>query len=159
METVVLRPPLVYGPEVRANFRALLRLVYSGVPIPLGSVRNRRSIIALDNLVAAIVTSLNAVGATGGTFYVADGPALSTPALIRGLATALGKPARLLPFPPSLLAAAAAVLGRGEQAESLLGSLVVDDAAFRAATGWRPPLDHAASFLQVASWFKRGRKS
>lgn len=157
MEPVVLRPPLVYGPEVRANFRALLRLVESGLPLPLGSVRNRRSLIALDNLVDAIVTALSARGVVGGTYYIADGPPLSTPALIKELATALGKPARLFTFPPSLLATAASLLGRREQADSLLGSLVVDDRAFRAATGWRPPLDQAAAFSAVASWYKAAK--
>jgi nucleoside-diphosphate-sugar epimerase len=157
METIILRPPLVYGPKVRANFRSLLLLLDSGLPIPLGSVRNRRSLIALDNLADAIVISLNAHRLSGRIFYVSDGAPLSTPALIRGLATALGTPARLFPFPTILLATAAAALGRREQAESLLGSLVVDDSAFRAATGWRPPLDQAAAFLQVASWYKAAK--
>ena len=154
MEAVVLRPPLVYGPDVRANFRALLRLVESGLPVPLGSVRNRRSLVALDNLVDAIVIAVWAPDVAGRTFFVTDGPPLSTAALIKGLAKALGVPAHLFPFPPSLLAAAAILLGRREQAESLLGSLVVDDAAFRSATGWRPPLTQAAAFAQVASWYK-----
>jgi nucleoside-diphosphate-sugar epimerase len=150
MQAVVLRPPLVYGPEVGANFRALLRLVGSGLPLPLGSVANRRSLIARDNLVDAILGALN--GPTG-VFFVGDGPALSTPALIRALASALGRPARLIPFPPALLKAAAWALGRADAADSLLGSLEVDDAAFRAAFGWRAPVAQDAAFAAVAAWF------
>ncbi len=152
METVVLRPPLVYGPEVSANFRALLRLVHSGFPLPLGSVRNRRSLIARENLVDAILRSRS--GPTG-TFFIADGPPLSTPALVCALARALGKPARLVPFPPGLLKRAAALAGRTDAADSLLGSLEVDDSAFRSAFGWTPRVTPDAAFAAVAAWFKR----
>jgi nucleoside-diphosphate-sugar epimerase len=140
METVTLRPPLVYGPGVRANFLALLKLIDRGVPLPLASVRNRRSLIALDNLADAILTAVAAPEAAGGTFYVTDGPPISTPDLIRALAIALGKDAVLLPCPPALLRLAARLVGRREAADSLLGSLAADDSAFRGATGWQPPI-------------------
>ena len=154
METVILRPPLVYGPGVAANFRALLRLVESGLPLPLGAVRNRRSLIARDNLVDAIFTALSAPKAAGGIFYVSDGAPLSTLALITGLAKALGKPARLFPMPPGLLRLAAKTLGKADAADSLLGSLEIDDSAFRTATGWGPPLGQDAAFGAVAAWYK-----
>ena len=160
METVILRPPLVYGPEVKANFRALLRLIDSGAPLPLGSVRNRRSLVALDNLVDAIVTAVDAPGAAGGVFYVTDGAALSTPQLIRALARALNKPARLIPVPPALLSLAARAIGKADAADSLLGSLALDDSAFRAKTAWTPPLSQEAAFRDVAAWYRgtpRGR--
>jgi nucleoside-diphosphate-sugar epimerase len=157
METVILRPPLVYGPEVKANFRALLRLIDSGAPLPLGSVRNRRSLVALDNLVDAIITAVDAPGAAGGVFYVTDGAALSTPGLIRALARALNKPARLVPFPPALLSLAARAIGKADAADSLLGSLALDDSAFRVATGWTPPLSREAAFREVAAWYRRTR--
>lgn len=157
MEAVILRPPLVYGPGVRANFYALLRLVDRGMPLPLASVRNLRSLIARENLADAIVTSLDAPGAAGGTFYVADGEAVSTPDLIRDLAIALGTRPRLVPFPSSLLRLGASVLGRAESADSLLGSLVVDDTAFRTATGWRPPVTAAEAFAGVAAWYKQAK--
>jgi len=159
METVVLRPPLVYGPGVRANFLALLKLVDRGIPLPLGSVRNLRSLIARDNLVDAILTAIDAPGAGGGTFYVTDGKPLSTPDLIRRLARALGRSATLLPFPPVLLRMPAALLGRAESADSLLGSLVVDDAAFRAATGWQPPVTAAQAFADVAAWYGKTKNA
>ncbi len=157
METVVLRPPLVYGPGVRANFLALLRLVDSGITLPLGSVRNQRSLIARDNLVDAILTAVDAPAASGGTFYVADGPPLSTPALIRALAAALGKPARLAPMPPVLLRLGARLAGRAEAADSLLDSLAVDDSAFRGRTGWRPLVRPDAAFAAVASWYRAAK--
>jgi nucleoside-diphosphate-sugar epimerase len=158
MQTVILRPPLVYGPGVRANFLTLLRLVDKGMILPLGSVHNQRSLIARANLVDAILTAVDIRSAAGGTFYVSDGAPLSTPELIRAIAAALGKPARLVPFPPILLKGAALLAGRGQTADSLLGSLAVDDSAFRACTGWRPPVTSDAAFATLASWY-RGRDS
>jgi nucleoside-diphosphate-sugar epimerase len=159
MDAVVLRPPLVYGPGVRANFHALLRLVDSGLPLPLGGVRNRRSVIARDNLVSAIAAAATASGAPGKTFYVTEGPPLSTPTLIRGLAKALGKRVRLLSFSPTLIAALAALAGRRAAADSLLGSLAVNGVAFRAATGWVPPVTQEAAFDDVAKWYRSVRQA
>jgi nucleoside-diphosphate-sugar epimerase len=153
METVILRPPLVYGPGVAANFRALLRLVDSGWPSPLSAVSNRRSLIARDNLMDAIVVALAAPGAACGVFYVSDGEPLSTPALIAALAKALGKPARLFPMPPALLRRAVFMLGRADAADSLLGSLEIDDTAFRNATCWRPPVNPEVAFTALAAWY------
>jgi len=155
MEAVVLRPPLVYGPGVKANFRALLRLVDSGLPLPLGSVHNRRSVISRDNLTSAIASAMSATGAPGKTFYVTDGPPISTPTLIRHLARALGRPARLIPFSPALMTVLAALVGRRESAESVLGSLAVNGMAFRAATGWQPSVTQDAGFDDVAKWYRQ----
>jgi nucleoside-diphosphate-sugar epimerase len=154
MDAVVLRPPLVYGPGVKANFRALLRLIDSGLPLPLRSVRNRRSVICRDNLVSAIAAATTATGAPGKTFYVTDGPPISTPTLIRSLARALGKPARLISVSPGLIAGLAILAGRRETADSLLGSLAINGYAFRAATGWQPPVTQQAAFDDVAKWYK-----
>jgi len=159
METVILRPPLVYGPGVRANFLSLLKLIDLGLPLPLGAVRNRRSLIVRDNLVDAIAVSLAAPNAAGSTFYVSDGPPLSTPDLIRRLANALGKSAALWPFPPRWLAGAASLMSKGEAAQSLLGSLAVDDSAFRSATGWTPPMTQGAGFADVAAWYGLAKTS
>jgi len=154
MDAVVLRPPLVYGPGVKANFRALLRLVDSGLPLPLRSVRNRRSVICRDNLVSAIAAAMTASGAPGKTFYVTEGAPISTPTLVRHLARALGKPARLLSFSPALMTGLAILAGRRETADSLLGSLAVNGFAFRAATGWQPPVTQEAAFDDVAKWYR-----
>ena len=99
LEPVILRPPLVYGPGARGNFARLVRLVARGVPLPLGAVRNRRSLIFVGNLVDAIVRSLDDPAAAGETFMVSDGEDVSTPELVRRIARALGKPARLVPVP------------------------------------------------------------
>lgn len=159
MEAVVLRPPLVYGPGVRANFRALLRLVDSGLPLPLGAVHNRRSLISRANLVDAITVALSANGAAGNTFFVTEGPALSTPALVRGLGLALGKPVRLMSFSPALMTVFAALAGRRETADSLFGSLAVNGSAFRASTGWKPPVAQQMAFNDVAAWYKQAKGS
>jgi nucleoside-diphosphate-sugar epimerase len=156
-ETVILRPPLVYGPGVRANFLSLMKLVDWGIPLPLRSVRNLRSLIARDNLVDAVLTAVDAPGGAGGTFYVTDGEPLSTPELIQALARALSRPPYLLPFPCGPMRLTATALGRAESADSLLGSLVVDDAAFRTATGWSPPMTAQDAFADVAAWYKQAK--
>jgi nucleoside-diphosphate-sugar epimerase len=157
MEAVVLRPPLVYGPGVKANFRALLRLVDSGLPLPLRSVENRRSVISRDNLVSAIAAAMTAIGASGKTFYVTEAVPISTPTLIRHLARALGRPARLLSVSPTLIAGLAILAGRRETADSLLSSLAVNGLAFRAATGWQPPVSQEKALHDVARWYRSMR--
>lgn len=154
-DAVAIRPPLVYGPGVRANFLALMRMVDAGIPLPFSSVRNARSLIALDNLVDAIIVAMRDPQPIRGTFYVCDGPPLSTPELIRQMAYALGRAPRLVPFPVWLMLGAGRLLGRGDSAESLFGSLVVDDHAFRQRFGWTPPLSQEAAFAAVADWYRR----
>lgn len=139
IETVIVRPPLVYGPGVRANFQALVRVVRSGVPLPFGAVRNGRSLVSLDNLVDFIITCITHPAAAGETFFVSDGVDLSTAELIRRVARAFGRPARLLSVPEPLLYAAAAVAGRGAAAQKILGSLRVDISKAKRMLGWAPP--------------------
>ena len=139
IETVTVRAPLVYGPDVRANFRALVRVVRSGVPLPFGAVRNGRSLVALDNLVDFIITCATHPAAAGETFFVSDGDDLSTAELIRRIARAFGRSARLLPVPESLLYAAAAIAGRRTAAQKTLGSLRVDISKAKRILGWVPP--------------------
>ena len=140
LEIVIVRPPLVYGPGVKANFDALIGAIARGIPLPFGAVRNRRSLVALDNLVDFIVMALDHPAAAGETFLVSDGHDLSTPDLIRGLARAMRRPARLIPVPPFLLMAAATVGGRRDFAQRLLGSLQVDISKARRVLGWSPPI-------------------
>ena len=139
MEATVLRPPLVYGPGVGANFAALQRALWRGLPLPLGAVANRRSLIFVRNLASAIVAAARHPLADGRTFLVSDGGAVSTPQLLRSLATGMGRPARLIPVPKMLLRAAGVLLGRGEQMSRLLSSLEVDSAPIRETIGWSPP--------------------
>lgn len=140
MEVVIVRPPLVYGPGVKANFAALMRAVQRGWPLPLGALDNRRSLVALDNLVDLLLLCLTHPAAAGQTFLVSDGRDLSTTELLRGLGQAMNRPARLLPVPPALLQAGARLLGRGAAAQRLCGNLQVDITKARTLLGWTPPV-------------------
>ena len=140
MELVIVRPPLVYGPGVRANFAALMRAVERGVPLPLGSIDNRRSLVALDNLLDFIVTCIHHPAAAHQNFLVSDGEDLSTPELIRRIARAVGRPARLLPVPLWVLRAGALVLGKQDKLQRLCGNLQLDISKARGLLGWQPPV-------------------
>ena len=140
MEVVIIRPPLVYGPGVRANFAALMRAVQRGWPLPLGSVHNQRSLVALDNLVDFIVTCITHTQAANQTFLVSDGQDLSTTELVRGMAQAVGVPARLLPVPVWAFQAGASLLGKGDAVQRLCGNLQVDMSKARSLLGWVPPV-------------------
>lgn len=141
IEVVVIRSPLVYGPGVRANFAALMRAVARGGSLPLGAVKNRRSLVAVDNLVDLINTCVEHPAAANEIFFVSDGEDLSTPELVRHLARAMGRPARLFPVPASVLMAGAMLLGKREVARRLLGSLQVDISKARRLLGWTPPVN------------------
>jgi nucleoside-diphosphate-sugar epimerase len=156
LEVVVLRPPLAYGPGVGANFRRLLRAVDRGLPLPFALIRNRRSLVYRGNLASALIAALDHPGAAGETFLVADGPPWSTPDLVRRLAAALGRPARLLPVPPALLAAGGRLAGRGAAAGRLLGDLAVDDRRLRSRLGWAPPVAPEAGLAATAGWWRAG---
>ncbi len=140
MEVVVVRSPLVYGPGVKGNFARLLDLVNSGVPLPLASVNNRRSFIGLDNLVDLLIRCMDHPRAAGQTLLVSDGQDLSTPELLLMIANALGRTARLLPVPVSLLRLAGRALGRLNEVDRLVGSLEVDSGTTRELLGWTPPV-------------------
>lgn len=139
MELVIIRPPLVYGPGVKANFAALLHAVKAGWPLPLASVNNQRSLVGLDNLVSFIETCAVHPHAAGETFLVSDGQDLSTPELIRRMAYAAQVPARLLPIPAWFLESGASLLGKREAVRRLCGNLQVDIAKARDLLGWSPP--------------------
>ncbi len=140
MAVVVIRPPLVYGPGVKANFRALIRAVERGVPLPFGAIDNRRSLVGLDNLVDFIVTCLQHPSAANETFLVSDDEDLSTGDLIRRLARAMGRPARLIPVPAALLLFLAGLLNRRDVAQRVIGSLQVNISKARTVLGWTPPV-------------------
>ncbi len=153
LEAVALRPPLVYGPGVGGNFRTLLRLAHAGLPLPLGLVDNRRSLLFVDNLVDAVTACLEHPAAPGNRFVLSDGPGWSTPMLLRRLATAMARPARFFPVPPPLLALGARLVGRPGLFERVAGSLEVDDARFRAALSWSPPHAAESGLERTARWF------
>ncbi len=135
LETVIVRPPLVYGPGVKANFLRLLRAVDRGVPLPFGSIDNRRSLVSLDNLVDLLIHCATAPAAAGGTFFVSDGDDLSMPELVRQIAHAMGRRPRLINVPPTLLSAAARLVGKGDVFDRLGGSLHVDISETRKRLG------------------------
>jgi nucleoside-diphosphate-sugar epimerase len=147
LSLTVLRPPLVYGPGVKANFLALMRAVARGWPLPLANIENRRSLVYAGNLADAAVRCLESPLAAGKTYGVADGAPLSTPALCRALGAALGRPARLFPCPPALLEFA-------PPARKLTRSLVVDDSALRRELGWAPPHTFDEGLRLTAGWFQ-----
>jgi nucleoside-diphosphate-sugar epimerase len=140
MQYVIVRPPLVYGPGVRANFRALALAVIKGIPLPLGSVANSRSLVALDNLVDFVCACIDSAPAANQTFLVSDGHDLSTAELVRIMAGALDRPARLLPVPMGMLLAVGAMTGRREAVRRLLENLQVDIGKAQRLLGWRPPV-------------------
>lgn len=141
MEVVVIRPVLVYGPGVKGNFRTLMRALQRGIPLPFGAVHNRRSLVALDNLVDLVVRTLTHPAAANQTLLVSDGEDLSTTELLRRTAAAMGKRPRLIPVPSPLLETAARLVGKGNVARRLLGSLTVDIAKTRELLDWSPPVD------------------
>ena len=140
MEVVVVRPPLVYGPGVKANFAAMMRWVARGTPLPLGAIHNVRSMVVLDNLVDLLVTCLKHPAAAGQTFLVSDGEDVSTTELLRRTAQAMGKKAFLLPVPAFVLELGATLLGKCDAAQRLCGSLQVDIEKTRHLLGWNPIL-------------------
>jgi len=140
MEVVIVRPTLVYGPGVKANFAALIRVVQRGWLLPLGAVHNQRSLVALDNLVDFIVTCITHSQAANQTFLVSDGQDLSTTELVRGMAQAARVPARLLPVPVWALQAGASLLGKNDAVQRLCGNLQVDISKARSLLGWVPPV-------------------
>lgn len=140
MGVVIIRPPLVYGPGVKANFLQIMEWLYKGIPLPLGAIHNRRSLVAVDNLVDLIVTCIDHPEAANQVFLVSDGEDLSTTELLRRTAAALGKPARLLPIPQRLLELGLKILGKKDLAQRLCGSLQVDISKAREILGWTPPV-------------------
>jgi len=153
MELVVIRPPLVYGPGVKANFERLLGMVKRGLPLPFASVRNGRSLIFLDNLVDFIVCVLHHPAAVGQTFLVADGEDLSTPELIQKIAGAMGRSVRLWPCPLPVLSWAGCLLGRSAEVRRLCGSLRLDSGMTREVLSWRPPYTVEQGIQVTVQWY------
>lgn len=155
MEVLILRPPLVYGPGVGANFLRLLRLVERGALLPFGTVDNQRSLLYLGNLVHAIALCLTHPAAANQTYLVSDGEDVSTPDLIRRLAAQMGKRARLLPVPVRWLELAGGIVGKGAEVRRLLGSLAVDSGKIRHELGWRPPYTLEEGVAETVRWLRR----
>jgi len=157
MEVVIIRPPLVYGPGVKANFLVMMSWLSRGVPLPLGGVtENRRSLVFLDNLVDLIVTCIDHPDAANQTFLVSDDEDLSTSALLRRIAAAQGKRARLIHLPAGLIVMVARLIGRPGVAQRLCGSLQVDISKTKSLLGWSPPVSVDEGLrITVEQWRKQ----
>ena len=153
LAVTILRPPLVYGPGVKANFLRLMHLVARGRPLPFASIENCRSLIYLGNLVDAIITCMEHPAASGKTYLVSDKEAVSTPELIRQIGDALDRKPRLLPVPTPLLKLGATLLGRKAEWERLSNSLQIDSSQIRSDLNWQPPFTMAQGLAQTAQWY------
>ena len=155
MEVVIIRPPLVYGPGVKANFASMVSWVRKGVPLPFGMVNNKRSLIASDNLVDFILLcadSSKSPKAANQVFLVSDGEDVSLAILLRKVAKAYGARARLFPVPVSFMRLAAKLLGRSDMADRLLGDLQVDSSKARDLLGWRPVITMDEQLKKMATF-------
>jgi len=157
LEVVVIRPPLVYGPGVRANFAAMMSALLRGVPLPLASVDNQRSLVALDNLADFLACCITHPCAPGEVFFVSDGEDLSTPELLRRTASALGRRARLFGVPPGMLLSVGKMFGRHAMVERLTASLQVDTAKARRLLGWLPSVTVDDALKKTAECFLSSR--
>lgn len=157
MELVIVRPPLVYGAGVKANFYQLLKLVYASLPLPFGSINNRRSMVYVDNLVDALVLCVKHPKAVGQTYLLSDGEAVSTVTLVEMLASAMKKQSRVLPFPIQALRMLAQLIGKGSAVERLIQSLEVDNSRISQDLGWLPPYSLEHGLKLTADWFINSR--
>ncbi|PHV11157.1 UDP-glucose 4-epimerase family protein [Chitinimonas sp. BJB300] len=158
MDVVIIRPPLVYGPGVKANFRSLMRCISNGIPLPLGTINNKRSLVALDNLVDLITHCIKCPLAANQTFFVSDGHDLSTTQLVKSIGLALGKTPRLIPIPSSVLIMLTAVCGKRGIGNRLCGSLQVDISNTVDLLGWRPPVAISRSLQDTVQHFLNEEK-
>lgn len=154
LEVVIVRPPLVYGPGVRANFLQLMRAIAAGVPLPLGAIAARRSLVFVDNLASALIQCATDPRAVGGTFHVADSCDLTVTDLARTLADQLKAPRRLVPVPPSWLRFAGRLTGRSDQVERLIGNLRLDSTRVHQVLGWQPPYTVEQGLSKTATWYR-----
>lgn len=159
MEVVIIRPPLVYGPGVKANFSSMMKWIRRGVPLPLGAIHNQRSLVALDNLVDFIIHCIDHPKARNEVFLVSDGEDVSTTELLKKVAKAFGKPPHLLPIPVSLMTFAAALIGKKTVADRLFGSLQVDSSKARDLLGWKPVITMDEQLTKTAEAYIDNEKN
>lgn len=156
MEVVIIRPPLIYGVNAPGNFRRLVSWVNRGVPLPLGDVRNKRTLVGLDNLVDLIIVCMGHPAAANQLFLAGDGSDVSTSELLKGIAKAFGKPSRLFSLPEKLLCVIAKLLGKAATAKQVLGSLQVDIQKSRQMLNWEPPLSVGEGLKRCCEMEEKG---
>ena len=157
IDVVIIRPVLIYGPGVKANFLSMMNWLFRGIPLPLSAVENRRSLVSLDNLNDLVVTCLDHPAAADQVFLVSDGEDVSTPDLLRRVARALRRPARLVAVPVAWITALARLMGKEAMARRLCGSLQVDIAKNAALLGWKPPVSMDEALARTAADFLERR--
>ena len=155
LEVVIVRPPLVYGPGVKGNFMNLLAAIERGIPLPLAGANNARSLLYVGNLVDALITCATHPAAAGQTYLISDGEDISTAMLVGKMAKALGRNNRSFYFPPALLRTVAALLGRAEQVDRLLGSLRVSGEKIRSELAWTAPYTLEQGLRATADWYRK----
>jgi nucleoside-diphosphate-sugar epimerase len=157
LELVIVRPPLVYGPGVKANFEGMMKWLHKGIPLPLGAIDNRRSLVFIDNLVDLLMCCIRHPGAAGGVFLVSDGEDLSTTELLQRVTSHLGIPNRLLPIPIKLVNTCAGIFGRIDLAQRLCDSLQVSIAHTEEILKWKPPFSVEHGLIKTADAYLRKR--
>lgn len=157
MEIVIIRPPLVYGPGVKANFYKMMHWLYKGFPLPLGAIHNKRSLVALENLVDLIVTCIDHPAAVNQVFLAGDGEDLSTTELLNRLGVALGRQICLVPIPQKLIEKVLRLFGKSDVAQRICGSLQVDISKAKNLLGWVPPLSVDEGLQKTAAWYLMSR--
>jgi nucleoside-diphosphate-sugar epimerase len=158
MEVVIIRPPLVYGPGVKANFQSMMRWLDKGIPLPLGAIHNQRSLVSLDNLIDLIVTCIHHPAAANQIFIAGDGEDLSTIELLQRMAAALGKKAWLIPVPSFILEWGARLVGKQAITQKLCGSLQVDISKARDLLDWKPPVSVDEALRKTAQYYMKFHK-
>lgn len=158
MEVVVIRPPLVYGPNVKANFLSMMRWLHKSIPLPLGAIHNKRSLVALDNLIDLITLCIKHPAAENQTFLVSDDEDLSTTDLLKRMTKALGKPSRLIPVPSGIITLGAALLGKKDVAQRLCSSLQVDISHTKKTLNWKPPMSVDEALQKTANAYLKQLK-
>lgn len=153
LEVVILRPPLVYGPKVKANFFQMIRTIEKGIPLPLGAIRNQRSLVYVENLADAIINAAIHPAAANQIFLVSDGEDISTPNLIRKIAKALHCSPRLLPIPVFWLKLMGKLTGKSAPVSRLTGSLTVNSLKIRKTLNWTPPYTLDQGLQATADWY------
>lgn len=153
MEIVIIRPPLVYGPGVKGNFRQLIQWTHRGIPLPLGAIHNQRSLVALDNLINLVITCINHPAAANQTFLISDDEDLSTTELLQRLGNALDKPACLFPVPQGLLEHGLKLIGKGDIARRLCSDLRIDISNTKQRLDWKPPVSVDEGLRRTAQWY------
>ncbi|MGO1296211.1 MAG: UDP-glucose 4-epimerase family protein [Vibrio sp.] len=159
MEVVIIRPPLVYGPGVKANFLSMIRWIDKGIPLPLGRINNQRSMVFIDNLVSLITAATEHPEAANQTFLVSDNHDVSTTELLRLIASSLGKRSRLLPVPSHLLVMLLRMLGKGDIAEKLTASLQVDLRHTQQMLQWQPPVSLSQGIQSTVDHYQEHKSS